>query len=75
MLNFDNMTIRDLQKESARALATMQATNNNISRFNKEAHHDSHRWYKSVISWYYNEYGGLPSETGPAKDVKLIMDS
>lgn len=69
-----NMSLRDLQKESARALSTMQATNNNIWKFNKEAHHDSQKWYKAVILWYFTEYGDIPSKIGPGKDIKLIHD-
>ncbi len=68
------MSLRDLQKECSRALNTMQATNNNIWKFNKDAHHDSQNWYKVVIKWYYTEYGGLPSVVGPGKDIKLIYD-
>jgi hypothetical protein len=52
----------------------MQATNNNIYKFNKLAHHDSQKWYRAVIEWYIEEYGDLPSKTGPGKDVKLIYD-
>jgi hypothetical protein len=52
----------------------MEATNNNIWQFNKEAHHDSQCWYKAVINWYIEQYGDLPSKTGPGKDVKLIYD-
>ena len=52
----------------------MEATNNNIWMFNKEAHHNSHNWYLAVVHWYIGEYGDLPSKTGPGKDVKLIMD-
>lgn len=74
MIDITELTIRDLQRESARALSTMQATNNNIWKFNKEAHHDSQQWYKAVINWYVTEYGGLPSKVGPGKDVKLIHD-
>lgn len=74
ILDISSLTLRDLQKESARALSTMQATNNNIWKFNKEAHHDSQQWYKAVIGWYITEYGGLPSKVGPGKDVKLIHD-
>lgn len=73
-MDISNLTLRELQKESARALSTMQATNNNISKFNKEAHHDSQKWYKAVISWYISEYGDLPSKTGPGKEIKLIVD-
>ena len=74
MMNLDNLKLRELQKESARALSTMQATNNNIHQFNKLAHHDSHNWYKAVIEWYVKEYGDLPSKTGPGKNVKLILE-
>jgi len=68
------MPIRELQMESARALSTMQATNNNIWQFNKQAHHNSHNWYAAVIKWYVDQYGDLPSKVGPGKDVKLIME-
>ena len=73
-MDIDNFTLRELQKESARALSTMQATNNNIWQFNKEAHHDSQRWYRAVIQWYIDQYGDLPSKIGPGKDVKLIHE-
>lgn len=61
-----------MQKESARALAAIEATNNNISQFNKQAHHDSQNWYRAVINWYVEQYGDLPSKTGPGKNVKLV---
>jgi hypothetical protein len=70
----DDLNLRDLQKESARALSTMQATNNNIHMFNKKAHHNSQLWYKAVIEWYIEQYGDLPSKVGPGKDVKLVSD-
>ena len=70
----DDLTLRELQTESARALSTMQATNNNIYKFNKLAHHDSQKWYRAVIEWYVEEYGDLPSKYGPGKDIKLIYD-
>lgn len=68
----DDLSLRQLQLECARALNTLQATNNNITQFNKQAHHNSHAWYKAVINWYIETYGGLPSEVGPGKDVKLL---
>jgi hypothetical protein len=52
----------------------MEATNNNIYQFNKQAHHDSQKWYRAVIKWYMAEYFFLPSVGGPGKDVKLVMD-
>lgn len=73
-MDINDLSLRELQKESARALSTMEATNNNIWQFNKEAHHDSQKWYKAVINWYVNEYGDLPSKVGPGKEVKLILD-
>lgn len=73
-MDINDLTVRELQKESARALATMEATNNNIYQFNKQAHHDSQKWYRAVINWYIEEYGDLPSRYGPGKDIKLIMD-
>ena len=71
----DDLTLRELQTESARALSTMSATNNNIYKFNKKAHHDSQNWYRAVIEWYVDEYGDLPSKTGPGQNVKLIIDN
>jgi len=73
-LDINNLDLRSLQKESARALATMQATNNNIWQFNKQAHHNSQNWYRAVIQWYINEYGDLPSKIGPGKDIGLIYE-
>jgi len=70
----DELSLRELQKESARALSAMQATNNNIHQFNKKAHHNSQLWYKVVIEWYVNEYGDLPSKVGPGKEIELIHD-
>jgi hypothetical protein len=72
-LDVNELTLRQLQTESARALSTMQATNNNIYKFNKLAHHDSQKWYRAVIEWYIDEYGDLPSKYGPGKDVKLVI--
>lgn len=73
-MDINDLTLRQLQTESARALSTMQATNNNIYKFNKLAHHDSQKWYRAVIEWYVDEYGDLPSKYGPGKDVKLVLD-
>lgn len=73
-MDIDNLTRRELQKESARALSTMQATNNNIYQFNKQAHHNSENWYKAVIKWYVEQYGDLPSRVGPGKEIKLVYD-
>lgn len=73
-MDLSNLTLRELQTESARALSTMQATNNNIWQFNKEAHHDSQKWYKSVIKWYVEQYGDLPSRIGPGKNIKLVLE-
>jgi hypothetical protein len=74
-LDTSKLTLRELQTESARVISTMQATNDNIHQFNKLAHHNSQQWYRSVIDWYINKYGDLPSKIGPAKDVKLLGES
>ena len=73
-MDLSNLSLRELQTESARALSTMQATNNNIWQFNQQAHHDSQNWYRAVITWYVDEYGDLPSKTGPGAEVKLVYD-
>ena len=73
-MDINDLTLRQIQTESARALSTMSATNNNIYKFNKLAHHDSQKWYRAVIEWYVEEYGDLPSKYGPGKDVRLILD-
>ena len=73
-MDTSNLTLRELQTESARALSTIQATNNNIHQFNKQAHHNSENWYKAVIEWYVEQYGDLPSRTGPGKEIKLVLD-
>lgn len=70
-MDINNLSLRTLQLESARALAIIIATNNNISDFNKAAHHDSVKWYKTVIEWYVTKYGGLPSKVGPGKNIVL----
>jgi hypothetical protein len=72
MIDLDQLELRQLQLESARVLSIMHATNSNISKFNKQACHDSHSWYKAVIQWYIDEYGNLPSRTGPGKDIQLV---
>ena len=74
-MDINDFDLRTLQTESARALVAIEATNNNIFKFNQQAHHDSQNWYKAVIEWYINEYGGLPSHVGPGKDVKLVLDN
>ena len=74
-MDTSKLTLRELQTESARVISTMQATNDNIHQFNKLAHHNSQQWYRSVIDWYINKYGDLPSKIGPAKDVKLLGES
>lgn len=73
-MELSNLPLRKLQQESARALATMQATNNNIWQFNQQAHHNSQNWYLAVIKWYVEKYGDLPSLAGPGTDIKLIYD-
>jgi hypothetical protein len=72
MTDLDTLPLRVLQLEAARIISSMEATNDNIYKFNKESRHDSTGWYKAAIKWYVAEYGGLPSEVGPGKDVEFI---
>jgi len=74
MIDLETMDMRTLQKEAARALSTMEATNDNIYKFNQVARHDSHLWYKAVITWYVEQYGDLPSKTGPGSQIKLVIE-
>jgi hypothetical protein len=74
-LDLYKLPLRTLQKESARALACMSATSDNIYKFNKKAHHNSTNWYVAVIEDYIDLYKGMPSEVGPGKDVKLMLDN
>lgn len=75
MIDLDTMDLRQLQTESARALSVMQATNNTLSKFNKQAEHNSQNWYRAIIKSYIEEYGDLPSKVGPASQVKLVTDN
>ena len=75
MIDLDQYDLRTLQKECARAVATIEATNNNIYKFNQQAHHNSQNWYKSVIRWYIDQYGDLPSRVGPGVTVNIILDN
>ena len=70
----DDLTLRQLQVESAKALVVLGATNNNIHQFNKKAHHNSQNWYKAVIEWSVQEYGDLPSRAGPGQKVGLVLN-
>jgi len=73
-MNIDSMELRDLQKEAARALSVMEATNNNIYKYNIQAYHNSQNWYKVVIKDYIEKYGDLPSKVGPGKDIKILVE-
>jgi hypothetical protein len=70
----DELSIRQLQREAARAITTMEADNNSIHKFNKKAHHNSHMWYKAVIKHYVYEHGGMPSEIGPGTEVRFVLN-
>jgi len=74
MIDLETLELRDLQKEAARALSSMDATNDNIYKFNQQAYHDSQRWYKAVITWYIEQHGDLPSRVGPGSLIKLVME-
>lgn len=74
MIELDKLPLRQLQLEAARVISTMPATNDNIHKFNKASRHNSQGWYVAAIEWYIEQYGGLPSETGPGKDIKFVYE-
>jgi hypothetical protein len=66
----DTYETRELQLEAARVIASHPATNKWIRNF--KADHDSTIFYTKVVAWYITEYGGMPSEVGPGKEIKLL---
>ncbi len=73
MTDIKDWPLRKLQLEAARVISTMAATNDNIYKFNIASRHNSQGWYVAAIEWYIKEHGGVPSETGPGRDIKLLM--
>ena len=73
-MNINELPLRQLQLEAARVISTMEATNDNIHKFNKASRHNSQGWYVAAIEWYVEHYGGMPSEVGPGKDIKFIYE-
>lgn len=73
-IDLKELSIRQIQKECARALSTMKADNDSLSRFNKKAHHNSHLWYYAVLEEYIQTHGDLPSKAGPGKDIVLFSE-
>jgi hypothetical protein len=73
-MNICHLPLRELQLEAARVISSMDATNDNIHKFNKASRHNSQGWYVAAIEWYIEQYGDLPSKTGPGKDIKFIHE-
>ena len=73
-MNIKDLPLRQLQLEAARVISTMPATNDNIHKFNKASRHNSQGWYVAAIEWYIEQYGGMPSEVGPGRDMKFIYE-
>lgn len=74
MIDIKDLPLRKLQLEAARVISTMPATNDNIHKFNKASRHNSQGWYVAAVEWYIEQYGGLPSETGPGREVKFVYE-
>lgn len=66
----EDYTLRELQIESSKVLATHKATNHFIKQF--RSNHDSQQFYKNVIKWYVEQYGMLPSDGGPAECINQV---
>jgi len=73
-MDIKDLPLRTLQLEAARVISSMEATNDNIHKFNKASRHNSQGWYIAAVEWYVKEYGGMPSETGPGKDIKFVYE-
>ena len=54
----EDYSIRELQIVSSKILSEHEATNNFIKQF--KADHDSHQFYKNVITWYIKKYNKFP---------------
>ncbi len=54
----NDYTLRELQILSSKILSEHDATNNFIKQF--KADHDSHQFYKNVITWYIKKYNKFP---------------
>ena len=75
MIDLENLDLRTLQKEAARALAThIDSTNNGLSEINKKCHHNSTIFYIEVIKKYAETYGDLPSKAGPGQKIELFSE-
>jgi hypothetical protein len=74
MINLDTLDTRTLQKEAARVISSMEATSNNIYKFNLHGYNNSVNWYKAAIAWYIEQYGDIPSKAGPGKDITFIIE-
>ena len=75
MINLDTLDTRTLQKEAARVISSMEATSNNIYKFNLHGYNNSVNWYKAAINWYIEQYGDMPSKAGPGKDITFIIEN
>lgn len=73
MIDLSTLTPRQLQMESALALAADRPSSNELSRLGKTVHHDSHQFYRAVIADYIERYGDLPSKAGPGASIKLLF--
>ena len=63
---------REIQMEAARVIASHDSTSKFIMKFRANA--DSKQWYKNAITWYVQEYGDLPSCSGPGAEIELLYD-
>lgn len=66
------LSVRRLQQEAGLALSVLPADSASLSKYAKEAPHNSSRWYRAVIIDYIGSFGGLPSKMGPASKLSLV---
>lgn len=68
----ESLSLRDLQKECARASVVLPYEK--IEFLSSKTQYSSVQYYTWVIEIYIREFGGLPSEIGPGKNIKLLYD-
>jgi hypothetical protein len=70
---YNTLSLRKLQTECARASVILPYEK--IEFLSSKTQYSSVQYYKLVVDIYIKEFGGLPSETGPGKDVKLLYEN
>ena len=68
----DKLSLRELQKECARASAVLPYKE--IAYLSSKTNYSSVDYYKLVINKYIEKYGDLPSKIGPGQKINLLYE-